>query len=285
MSDVTLVHSGKVRDVYAYGKDLLLVASDRISAFDVILPDLIPQKGITLTQISRYWFSELPETIQSHVISFEVPEDLNKPEWCGRITHCHRTLPMTIECVVRGYLTGSAWKEYQQTGCVQGFNLPKGLRESEQLPQPLFTPSTKAQEGHDEPLTENEARDVVGDDAYELLREQSLTIYAWAHKHALERGIIIADTKFEFGRLGDDLILIDELLTPDSSRFWPASDYAVGRAQASFDKQYVRDYLLGLTDWNRQAPGPSLPQEIIEGTQAKYLEAYERVTGEKLRLL
>jgi phosphoribosylaminoimidazole-succinocarboxamide synthase len=282
MTELQLIHRGKVRDVYTYGQDLLLVASDRLSAFDVILPDLIPGKGVTLTQMSRYWFEALPKSIPNHVISFAVPADLNKPEWEGRVTRCRRTQPMMIECVVRGYLAGSAWIDYQKSGCVQGFVLPKGLRESERLPEPLFTPSTKAQEGHDEPLTEPQARSLVGDANYELLRGHSLHIYRWAHEHALKNGIIIADTKFEFGQVAQEVFLIDELLTPDSSRFWPAQHYEPGRGQASFDKQYVRDYLLGLKDWNRQPPGPSLPKEIILGTQAKYAEAYEKITGMKI---
>jgi len=282
MSELELIHRGKVRDVYAYGSDLLLVASDRLSAFDVILPDPIPGKGINLTQMSRYWFEALHVSIPSHVLSFEVPVGLEKPEWKGRITHCRRTKPMAIECVVRGYLAGSGWNNYQKTGKVQGFALPVGMKESERLPEALFTPSTKAQEGHDEPLTEEGARQLVGDAMYELLKERSLRIYRWAHEHALERGIIIADTKFEFGMVGEEVLLIDELLTPDSSRFWPTENYGPGRGQASFDKQYVRDYLLGLKDWNRQPPGPVLPADIIRGTQAKYLEAYEKITGKKL---
>jgi phosphoribosylaminoimidazole-succinocarboxamide synthase len=284
MPELELIHRGKVREVYSYGSDLLLVASDRISAFDVILPDPIPGKGTTLTQMSRYWFEALPQSIPHHVISFEVPAGLDKPEWKGRITHCRRTKPMIIECVVRGYLAGSGWNDYRKTGKVQGFDLPSGLRESDRLPEALFTPSTKAQEGHDEPLTEIQARQVVGDSTYEVLKERSLQIYRWAHEHALKRGIIIADTKFEFGAVGDEVLLIDELLTPDSSRFWPAEAYEPGRGQTSFDKQYVRDYLLGLKDWNRQPPGPPLPPEIIRGTQAKYLEAYEKITGQKLSL-
>ncbi|NJK92816.1 MAG: phosphoribosylaminoimidazolesuccinocarboxamide synthase [Blastochloris sp.] len=281
MAEPRLIHSGKVRDVYAYGEELLLVASDRLSAFDVILPDLIPGKGIALTQMSRYWFEALSDEMAHHVISFELTDELKetKPEWKGRTTRCRRSEPMPMECVVRGYLAGSGWKDYEQSGSVQGHALPLGMKESDRLPEPLFTPSTKAKEGHDEPLTEEQARRLVGDRDYELLRDRSLWIYRWAHERARERGIIIADTKFEFGRCGAEILLIDELLTPDSSRFWPLDDYEPGRAQASYDKQYVRDYLLGLKDWNRQPPGPSLSAELIAGTQARYGEAYERITG------
>lgn len=277
--ELELIHRGKVREVYAYQGEILLVASDRISAFDVILPDPIPQKGAILTALSQYWFERLPAKIPSHVISFQVPSGLDQPSWAGRVTRCRRTQPMPIECVVRGYLAGSGWKDYLRTGCVQGYELPTGMAESERLPQPLFTPSTKAQEGHDMPLTESQARAMVGDLTYEVLRDRSLEIYAWAHAHALEKGIIIADTKFEFGQVGDEILLIDELLTPDSSRFWPLAQYEGGRGQASFDKQFVRDYLLSLPDWNQQEPGPRLPESIITGTKNKYVEAYECLTG------
>jgi phosphoribosylaminoimidazole-succinocarboxamide synthase len=280
MPEPVLIHSGKVRDVYAYGEELLLIASDRISAFDVIMPDPIPGKGITLTQMSRYWFEALPSSIPHHALSFIAPAELAREDWQGRCTRCRKTRPMTIECVVRGYLAGSGWNDYQKTGSLQGFKLPPGMQEAERLPQPLFTPSTKAQEGHDEPLTEAQARQVVGDQVYEVLRSRSLEIYQWAHQHALKQGIIIADTKFEFGAIGDEIILIDELLTPDSSRFWPAEAYQPGKNQPSFDKQFVRDYLLTLKDWNRQAPGPALPSEILSGTRQKYLEAYEKITGQ-----
>lgn len=283
MPEPELIHRGKVREVYAWKDQLLLVASDRISAFDVILPDPIPEKGIALTQMSKYWFDRLPEDIVHHVISFDVPEGIDRPEWKGRITCCRRTQPMPIECVVRGYLAGSGWNDYKKTGKLQGFDLPAGMKESDKLPQPLFTPSTKAQEGHDEPLTEAQAREIVGDATYELLRDRSIRIYQWAHDQALKEGIIIADTKFEFGSCDDGVLLIDEILTPDSSRFWPQDLYQPGQGQPSFDKQYVRDYLLSLKDWDRQPPGPTLPPEVIAETRRKYLEAYERITGSPLQ--
>ncbi|MEM9400284.1 MAG: phosphoribosylaminoimidazolesuccinocarboxamide synthase [Verrucomicrobiota bacterium] len=277
-----LLHSGKVREVYSYGQDqLILVASDRISAFDVILPTLISGKGIALTQIAKFWFQHLPEHISHHVTAFELPDAIRKPEWLRRSTLCHRAKPLMMECIVRGYLAGSGWKDYQKTAMVQGHALPDGLVESAPLPEPIFTPSTKASEGHDLPLTEEAARQHVGDAIYEEAKKLSLEIYQWAHDFAKDRGIIIADTKFEFGFIDDKLVLIDEILTPDSSRFWPAEQYAPGDSQPSFDKQFIRDYLLTLKDWNGQSPGPELPQEIVQQTQAKYAEAYERLTGQK----
>ena len=273
------VHQGKVRDVYAWGEDLLLVASDRISAFDVILPDPVPRKGIALTQLSKFWFGHLPADIPSHVISFDLPPGLGRPDWENRTTWCRRAKGIPLECVVRGYLAGSGWADYSRTGTVQGCPLPAGLRESDRLPAPMFTPTTKASQGHDEPVTEAEARALVGDALYEQLRDMSLRIYTWAHERARERGILIADTKFEFGWIDGRVTLIDELLTPDSSRFWPADLYRPGGPQPSFDKQFVRDYLLGLEGWNRQPPGPSLPAAIVEKTCGKYIEAYERLTG------
>ncbi|GAB4245032.1 MAG: phosphoribosylaminoimidazolesuccinocarboxamide synthase [Candidatus Methylacidiphilales bacterium] len=275
----TLLHQGKVRGVYAWGSDLLLVASDRISAFDVILPDPIPGKGIALTQISRFWFERLPPDLPHHVIAFDLPPGLDRPDWEGRTTWCRRAQPFPLECIVRGYLAGSAWAEYQRTGSVQGIPLPSGLRESEQLPKPIFTPTTKAAAGHDQPLTETQARALVGDDAFDQLRSLSLRLYTDGAAYAASRGIIIADTKFEFGRINHDIILIDELLTPDSSRFWPLDGYQPGRSQPSYDKQFVRDYLLSLKDWNRQPPGPRLPADIIRGTQERYEAARRLLTG------
>jgi phosphoribosylaminoimidazole-succinocarboxamide synthase len=282
MPEPILLHQGKVRDVYAYGDQLLLVATDRISAFDVVLPNPIPGKGVALTQLSRFWFEQLPQQIPSHVVSFEVPEGLDRPEWRNRVTVCRRARPVPMECVVRGYLSGSGWNDYKKTGMVQGLGLPAGLQESSRLPEPIFTPTTKAAAGHDEPLTAGQAVELVGEKLYAQLKELSLGIYCWAHEFALQRGIIIADTKFEFGRFGDGIILIDEILTPDSSRFWPAANYEPGKGQPSFDKQFVRDYLLGLEDWNRQPPGPELPPNIIKGTQDKYCEVYARLTGKDL---
>jgi phosphoribosylaminoimidazole-succinocarboxamide synthase len=283
MSEPTLLHQGKVRDVYAYDGKLLLIATDRISAFDVILPNPIPDKGVALTQLSRFWFEQLPKNIPSHALSFDVPQGLVRPEWQGRITVCQRARTVPMECVVRGYLAGSGWNDYQRTGTVQGLPLAPGLQESERLPEPIFTPTTKAAAGHDQPLTEPAAIELVGDRLYAQLKELSLLIYGWAHEFARQRGIIIADTKFEFGHGADgELMLIDELLTPDSSRFWPAALYEPGRGQPSFDKQFVRDYLSGLKDWDRQPPGPALPEAIIQGTRDKYLEAYALLTGKNL---
>lgn len=277
-----LIHQGKVRDVYAWGDDLLLVASDRISAFDVILPDPIPGKGVSLTQMARFWFEKLSPICDHHVVSFDLPHELDRPEWKNRTTWCRRAETVALECVVRGYLSGSGWKDYQKTGCVQGFRLPPGLKESGRLPEPIFTPTTKANAGHDQPLTEAEARALVGDGLYERLRDLSLRIYQFGHDFARERGIIIADTKFEFGWVDEELSLIDEVLTPDSSRFWPVESYAPGGPQASYDKQFVRDYLLTLKDWDQQPPGPDLPSSVVEGTRTRYAQAYEKLTGNSL---
>ncbi len=285
MSKPILLHQGKVRDVYTWNETLLLIATDRISAFDVVLPDPIPGKGITLTQMSRFWFDRLPVEIASHAISFDVPPELNRPDWQNRITVCHRAKTIPMECVVRGYLAGSGWNDYKKTGRVQGIQLPEGLVESSRLQDPIFTPTTKAATGHDEPLTEEEAGKLIGSDLYFKLRELSIAIYCWAHEWAEKRGILIADTKFEFGWVDGKVTLIDELLTPDSSRFWPKDLYQPGKSQPSFDKQIVRDYLLGLKDWDRQPPGPRLPVAVIRETRDKYLEAYEKLSGSSLRPL
>lgn len=277
-----LIHQGKVRDVYAWGDDLLLVASDRISAFDVILPDPIPGKGAALTQMARFWFEKLTPICDHHVVSFDLPSELNRPEWKNRTTWCRRAETVALECVVRGYLSGSGWKDYQKTGRVQGFQLPPGLKESDKLPEPIFTPTTKATAGHDQPLTEAEARELVGSELYERLRDLSLRIYRFGHDFARERGIIIADTKFEFGWVDEELSLIDEVLTPDSSRFWPVDSYAPGGPQPSYDKQFVRDYLLTLKNWDQKPPGPGLPPEVVEGTRTRYAQAYEKLTGNSL---
>ncbi len=284
MPEPKLVHRGKVREVYRWNDKLLLVASDRVSAFDVILPTPIPDKGAVLTRISQFWFDRFSRSIglEHHALSFDLPAGL-PPEWAGRTTICLPATPVKMECVVRGYLAGSAWNDYKQTGAVQGHTLPPGLLESSRLPRPIFTPSTKADAGHDEPLTETEGRLLVGDDLYCRLEELSLRIYHDARAYAESRGILIADTKFEFGHDAEGrLLLIDEVLTPDSSRFWPAADYQPGRSQNSYDKQFVRDYLLGLSGWNRQPPGPSLPTDIVARTRAKYLEACELLTGHPL---
>lgn len=275
---------GKVRDIYEMGDKLLIVATDRLSAFDVVLPTPIPDKGKVLTQISLFWFDKLRGSIPNHVIAAkdfggelaQYAASLN-----GRAMLVRKTEPAPIECVVRGYISGSGWKDYQKTGAICGIPLPTGLRESDKLPEPIFTPSTKATTGHDENISFDETVARVGRPLAEKLRDLSLTIYQRASEHAAERGIIIADTKFEFGRIGNELIWIDEALTPDSSRFWPADQYVPGKTQPSFDKQYVRDYLEKI-GWNKQPPAPALPADVVTATQSKYRDAYQRVTGHAL---
>lgn len=288
LSDLTLTRRGKVRDVYQVDEDrLLIVATDRISAFDCVIPTPIERKGEVLTALSQFWFAKLAPVVPNHLITTRIEEmppavQHHADELRGRSMLARRTEVFPVECVVRGYITGSGWKDYQRTGEICGHKLPAGLRESEQLAQPIFTPATKAETGHDENISEQQMAAIVGPEVTAQLREVSLTLYQQAAEYARERGIIIADTKFEFGRDGQGrAILIDEVLTPDSSRFWPADDYEVGRGQASFDKQYVRDYLETLT-WNKQPPAPELPPEISQATTARYLEAYELLTGEKL---
>ncbi len=275
---------GKVRDIYELGDRLLIVATDRLSAFDVVLPTPIPDKGRVLTQLSLFWFEKLADVVPNHVISAsnfagELAPFAEQLE--GRAMLVRRTDPVPIECVVRGYISGSGWKEYQKLGAVCGIHLPANLRESDKLPEPIFTPSTKATTGHDENISFDETVARVGLPLAEKLRDVSLTIYRKASEHAAARGIIIADTKFEFGLLNSELIWIDEALTPDSSRFWPADQYAAGKAQPSFDKQYVRDYLERI-GWNKQPPGPALPADVVAGTRDKYREAYRSVTGHSL---
>lgn len=280
------VRRGKVRDVYDLGDEILLVATDRISAYDVVLPTPIPGKGVMLTRISRFWFEFFGDSVPHHLIDVvedEAPPGLSEhlAELRGRTMRCHKTRVVPIECVVRGYLAGSGWKDYQQTGSVCGIKLLPGLRQCEQLPEPIFTPATKAEEGHDENISFEEACARVGDDAMTLLRDRSLALYKKAASYARERGIIIADTKFEWGLRKDAYLLIDEVLTPDSSRFWPADAYEPGRDQDSFDKQYVRNYLTTLVEagqWNKTDPGPELPPEIVRNTTAKYGEAVSRLT-------
>lgn len=275
---------GKVRDIYEIGDRLLIVATDRLSAFDVVLPTPIPDKGRVLTQLSVFWFEKLADVVPHHVITASdftgelapYAESLR-----GRAMLVRKTEPAPIECVVRGYITGSGWKDYQKTGKICGIPLPAGLRESDRLPEPIFTPSTKATVGHDENISFEDAIKLVGRKLAEQLRDTSLEIYKRAVEHASARGIIIADTKFEFGLRGDQLIWIDEALTPDSSRFWPANQYQPGRSQPSFDKQYVRDYLEKI-GWNKQPPAPALPPDVVQATTAKYREAYERITGHAL---
>jgi len=282
----TFLRSGKVRDLYAVSEDrLLLVASDRLSAFDVVLPTEIPDKGRVLTGLSRFWFGRTGDLMPNHLVGVSpaeipggVPGDVD--ELRGRMMLCRRVQPLPIEIIVRGYLAGSGWKDYGRTGAVCGIPLPAGLRESDRLPEPLFTPSTKAERGHDENISLDEAAALVGREVAGRVAELAIALYRRGSAIAEPAGIILADTKFEFGTdpATGELILIDEVLTPDSSRFWDASDYEPGRAQASFDKQYVRDYLETL-DWDKTPPGPELPPDVVAGTRARYVEAFERITG------
>jgi len=279
---------GKVRDIYELDEDkLVMVATDRISTFDVVLPSLIPYKGIVLAALSVFWFEETKNIIDNHLISanFEdFPEELKKhPELKGRTMIVKKVKPVPTECVVRGYLSGSAWSAYQKNESVCGIKLPPGLRESEKLPQSIFTPTTKAATGHDLALTEEELIDLVGKETAKKLKRVSLEIYEEAAKRLGDRGIIIADTKFEFGVSEGEIILIDELLTPDSSRFWSKDDFQPGRSQKSFDKQFVRDYLIGI-GWDKNPPAPELPEEIVKETSKKYIEAYEKITGKKFQI-
>jgi phosphoribosylaminoimidazole-succinocarboxamide synthase len=279
-----LLARGKVRDIYDLGDRLLIVATDRLSAFDVILPTPIPDKGKVLTQLSLYWFEKLADVVPHHVLEAKNFTGELAPyadSLAGRAMLVRRTQPAPIECVVRGYISGSGWKDYQKTGAICGIALPAGLRESDRLPEPIFTPSTKATTGHDENISFDETVARIGRPLAERLRDVSLTLYRRASEHAASRGIVIADTKFEFGLRGDQLIWIDEALTPDSSRFWPAGQYSPGKAQPSFDKQFVRDYLERI-GWNKQPPAPPLPSDVVSGTQQKYREAYQRITGHAL---
>jgi phosphoribosylaminoimidazole-succinocarboxamide synthase len=274
---------GKVRDIYEAGEnELLLVASDRISAFDVVLPTPIPDKGRVLTGLSLFWFEQLKGVVPNHLITADYrqfPSRFAEPELAGRAMLVKRADVVPVECVARGYLSGSGWKDYRANGSVCGVGLPSGLVESDRLPEPIFTPTTKAATGHDEPLTLEEAAQLVGRGLAERLKELTLAIYQEGARIAAERRIILADTKFEFGFAQGELILIDEVMTPDSSRFWPADRYRAGGAQPSFDKQYVRDWLDG-SGWNHEPPPPELPADVVEQTRARYVEAYEWLTGE-----
>lgn len=286
LPDVPLLSRGKVRDIYDLGSQLLIVATDRISAFDVVMPNGIPDKGRVLTQMSLFWFEFSENIVPNHLATAdptEYPAVLGKhfETLAGRSMLVRRAEVVPIECVVRGYLAGSGWKEYQEKGTVCGITLPKGLRESDKLPQPLFTPATKAASGHDENISPDRARELIGAQAYGELECLSLSVYQKAADYARERGLIIADTKFEFGYAGGKLILIDEVLTPDSSRFWPLDDYQPGRSQKSFDKQPVRDYLEA-TGWDKKPPAPPLPPEVVESTSARYREALRLLTGRDL---
>jgi len=285
--DLPLHASGKVRDVYQLDSDrLLFVATDRISAFDYVLATGIPHKGRVLSQMSLFWFDFLSDIVSNHLITAEVeryPEILHKyaDQLRGRSMLVRRAQMFPVECVVRGYISGSAWKEYKSTGKVCGIELPKGLLDSQAFPEPIFTPSTKATSGHDENISFAGMCDIVGTETASTLRDLTLRVYKKAADYARQRGIIIADTKFEFGRTGEGITLADEVLTPDSSRFWPADKYEPGRAQASYDKQYVRDYLEQIR-WTKQPPAPALPPEVAQHTSEKYLDAYRQITGKKL---
>jgi len=282
---IDVVNKGKVRDIYEIDDNLLLVVTDRISAFDYVLPNPIPSKGVCLNQLSKFWFEYTKDIVPNHMISTELddfPEVLQdyseQLEYRSMLVKKTKVIP--IECIVRGYISGSAWKSYKKDGTVCGIKLSSGLRESEQFDEPLFTPSTKADTGHDINISFEEMEEIAGDDVSEQLKKFSLGLYTTAAEYARKKGIIIADTKFEFGMLDDEIILIDEVLTPDSSRFWPADRYELGRSQPSFDKQFVRDYL-DTTGWDKNSPPPQLPEEVIKETQRKYQEAYEKITEKK----
>jgi phosphoribosylaminoimidazole-succinocarboxamide synthase len=287
MPGVKLHGRGKVRDIYDLGDHFLIVATDRLSAFDVVLPTPIPDKGKVLTQMSAFWFDHFKPFVPNHVVSTDVrdyPANLRQfsDQLEGRSMLVRKAKVFPVECVVRGFLTGSGLKDYNKTGKVCGIALPVGLRDSDRLPQPIFTPATKAETGHDENISEDEAGRIVGADAIKRLKELTLSIYSRAVDFASARGIIICDTKFEFGVIDGQITIVDEMLTPDSSRFWPASEYSPGKPQPSFDKQFVRDYLERL-GWNKQPPAPELPAEIVEATSAKYREALRILTGRDLR--
>ncbi len=281
--DLTLLRRGKVRDIYECGEHLIMVMTDRLSAFDVVLPNGIPGKGNILTEITSFWFNKMSDIIQNHLVSTDIDEF---PQECknykevlaGRSMFVKKALPVPIECIVRGYLSGSGWKEYKNTGEICGIKLSSGLRESEKLPQPIFAPSTKAEEGHDINISVDKAASIVGKETINSLKDLSLSIYTRASDYAEEKGIIIADTKFEFGFCEGELMLIDEVLTPDSSRFWKMNDYKPGKSQDSFDKQIVRDYLLA-TNWDKTYPGPELPDEIINKASSRYKEILDILTN------
>jgi len=279
------LRSGKVREVFDLGDTLLFVVTDRISAFDVILPDPIPHKGAVLNQISAFWFKRF-DTIQNHLVTANFkgfPKELQpfREQLAGRSMIVKKTKPLPVECVVRGYLAGSGWKEYQESQSVCGIELPAGLKLASQLPEPIFTPATKAEQGHDENIDMKRCTQILGDEIANRVKKLSLEIYWRGREHAAQKGIIVADTKFEFGIVDGELLLIDECLTPDSSRFWPKDEYIVGQSPPSFDKQFVRDYLETL-DWDKSPPAPRLPKDVIEKTSAKYLEAFRRLTGSEL---
>jgi phosphoribosylaminoimidazole-succinocarboxamide synthase len=278
LADLPLLTSGKVREMYALGERLLMVASDRISTYDAVHPTPIPDKGKVLTGLSVFWFEKTGHIVANHLLSAteDVPEEVR-----GRALAVRKLRMLPVECVVRGYITGSGWKDYQATGKVSGIELPAGLQESEQLPQPIFTPSTKADVGHDEAIDFDQAAGLVGDRALmQRVADVSIELYSFAAEHARSKGVILADTKFEFGLdEHDELVVGDEVLTPDSSRYWPVEDFQVGRGQPSFDKQYVRDWASS-SGWDKLPPAPAIPEDVVAGTRARYVEAYERITGE-----
>jgi len=280
-----IVNKGKVRDIYDLDDKLLIITTDRISAFDYVLPSPIPSKGVCLTQLSRFWFEYTKDIVPNHMISTELdgfPEQLQTfwQQLKYRSMIVKKTKVIPIECIVRGYISGSAWKSYKKDGTVCGIKLSSYLQESERFDEPLFTPSTKAEIGHDVNISFEKMKELVGNDVSERLKEYSLKLYSTSAEYARKKGIIIADTKFEFGMLDDEIIIIDEVLTPDSSRFWPVDKYKPGKSQLSFDKQFVRDYL-NTTNWDKNSPPPQLPEEVIKETQRKYQEAYEKITGKK----
>lgn len=283
MTEFKPIKEGKVREIYDNGDSLIMVATDRISAFDVILKNKVTNKGKVLTQMSRFWFDYTKDVLPNHMLSVDtadMPEFFRTPAFEGRSMKCRKLAMLPIECIVRGYITGSGWASYQQNGTVCGIRLPEGLQESQQLPEPIYTPSTKAEIGdHDENISFERCAEILGEDAATQLRDLAIKVYSVARDHAAENGIIIADTKFEFGVIDGQIILADEVLTPDSSRFWPGDAYEPGRDQASFDKQYVRDWLNA--NWDRQGNPPHLPQEVIERTSQKYIAAYEKISGKK----
>ncbi len=289
IKELRLIHRGKVRDLYECGENILMVATDRLSAFDVVFDEPVPDKGKVLNQISLFWFQRLKNKVRNHVVEWDVerfPKELKPYQDLlrGRAVIVRKARPLAIECIVRGYITGSGWKEYQKKGTVCGIKLPEGLKEADRLPEPIFTPSTKAEMGqHDENIDFERACEIVGKEAAQKAKYLSIAIYKDAVEYALTRGIIIADTKFEFGYIGDELVLIDEVLTPDSSRFWPLDSYKPGGPQPSFDKQFVRDYLEAI-GWDKKPPAPHLPDEIVEKTRKRYLEAYKRITGQELNV-
>ena len=277
-----LFSKGKVRDTYELGDNLLMVATDRLSAFDVVFSQGIPYKGIVLTELSRFWFEHLRGVVKNHLLPLDLPANLSNLPLAleRRAMRVVRAKPLPIECVVRGYIAGSGWKDYQKTGRVCGHQLPAGMKQADPLPQPIFTPSTKATSGHDENITKEEAAGLIGADAFDEIEENAIKIYEAGARHAKSKGIILADTKFEFGMHQDEIVLIDEVLTPDSSRYWPIESYQPGQSPPSYDKQFVRDYVEG-QGWDKKPPAPMLPEDIISKTSEKYIEAYEKISGKK----